>query len=78
MPKKKAAVPSEEERRRQRMMPSEKQRNILEFVRTFRNEHGYPCSRAELARALQTTEPNINHHLSQLSLKGWLTVESHV
>ena len=78
MPKAREAMPSEEELRRRRMTPSARQNKILEYVRSYGRTHRYPPSRAELARHLKMTEANVNHHLSQLMLKGWARVDPHV
>ena len=78
MSKDKGTVPSEEQIRRKRLMPSKKQSRLLDYVREFRRKRGYPPSRAELARELETTEANVHHHLTQLMLKGWARVDPHV
>ena len=78
MPKAKGVAPSEERLRRKRMMPSKTQTMLMNYVREFRRRTGYPTSRAEIARELGMTEANIDHHLSQLTLKGWARVEPHV
>ena len=78
MSKDKGTVPSEEQIRRKRLMPSKKQKRLLDYVREFRRKRGYPPSRAELARELETTEANVHHHLTQLMLKGWARVDPHV
>ena len=78
MPRAEKIVRTEQEMRRRRMMPSDRQEQILRFARLYQKQNGYPASRAEIARELGITEASINHQLSQLTKKGWVSVDAHV
>ena len=78
MPRAKKIVRTEQEMRRRRMMPSDRQEQILRFARLYQKQNGYPASRAEIGRELGISEPSVNHQLSQLTKKGWVSVDAHV
>lgn len=78
MPKAKDMAPKEAGRQPERTMPSKRQQAIIDYVRAFQSERGYPPSRAEIARKLKMPEANIHHYLVKLAARGWMRVDPRV
>ena len=52
---------------------SERQRETLDFIRKYVNDHGVAPSRPEIANALGLTDKStVDAHLSALMKKGWI------
>ena len=55
---------------------TERQQEVLEFIRQYRASHGYCCTVREVAQAVGS--PNVTGamcHLWPLKRKGWITWE---
>lgn len=56
---------------------TDRQNDILNFIRQFRNENGYPPTLREIGKRFQITSTfGVKRHLNALVRKGYLTVES--
>lgn len=47
---------------------------ILQFIKTFRTQHGYAPTRREIGRACHVSTSVVSYHLSILQDEGRLTV----
>jgi repressor LexA len=51
--------------------PTERQMDVLDMIRTFRRDNGYPPTRSEIAQALGFKSPNAaEEHIKALVRKG--------
>jgi len=58
--------------------PTNKQRKVLEFLRTYIREHGVAPSRTEIAQATGfKNRSTADYHLMVLMKKGWLELKPH-
>ena len=55
--------------------PSRRQRDTLDFVIAYMDEHGVAPSRTEIARALGVKTSTVDSHLSALSRKSWIELK---
>lgn len=55
-----------------------KQKQVLDFIRDFIAENGYPPSLAETARKFHKSIPTIHQYIETLKAKGFLTKEDDV
>ena len=62
---------------RRRDEPSTKQKELLAYLRRFMGEHGYAPTRIECARAIQTSQANIDYHLQRLAISKWIEITPH-
>lgn len=54
---------------------TDRQRQVLEFVRAYTKEHGYPPTRAEISKAHGFNSSNAaQQHLDVLEHKGFITL----
>jgi repressor LexA len=58
---------------------TERQRRILEFIRSYISEHGYPPSNREIGRAVGITSTSVvDYNLRRMERKGLLTCDPRV
>lgn len=58
--------------------PSEAQRQVLDFVRGFIDQHSYPPSIPEIATGISRTYSSVREQLERLERMGYITRERHV
>lgn len=51
---------------------------ILDYIKLYHDQHGYPPSVGEIAQEMGTVRSNAHHHLRQLVKEGRLTYSPHV
>ena len=56
---------------------TERQREVLDFIRLYITTHSWPPTRVEIADALQVYPHAITEHLAALQRKGWIEVVPH-
>ncbi|EIC84017.1 LexA repressor [Serratia sp. M24T3] len=54
---------------------SEIQQRILNFIRVFRDENGFPPTRAEISRDIGCAPNNVQKHLARMEGKGAVKIK---
>jgi len=50
-----------------------RQREVMEFIRTFTKEHGFSPSQPEIAKAIGVAnQSGVQGHLNKLEARGWI------
>lgn len=60
--------------RRRRHDLSPKQKELLVFLRGYIAEHKFPASRIECAEAINASQGNVDYHLQQMAIRGWIKI----
>lgn len=54
---------------------SEIQQRILSFIRAFRDENGFPPTRAEISLDIRCAPNNVQEHLARMEGKGAIVIK---
>ena len=56
--------------------PTQRQSEILAFMKAYIDEHGHVPARSEIASKFETTEKNVARYIDVLCEKGWIRKDS--